>query len=199
MPLHPWQAERIEKEGLLIKHYGLTKKREIWKMDAVLKDIKIQAKNLAARKDAQAKKEEQLLLERLQRLGILSKEAPLETVLDMTIEKILERRLQTYILKIGLARTVKQARQMITHGHVFVHGKKIDSPSYLVQLEDEGHIVFATTSPFTDNEHPERVVRTKEEQAKEKRRGVEVKKHSKEIKEVKEEKIEEKVVVAVAS
>ena len=46
-------------------------------------------------------------------------------------------RLDNVVYRMGLARTRAGARQMVTHGHVKVNGKKIDLPSYIVQVGDE--------------------------------------------------------------
>jgi small subunit ribosomal protein S4 len=46
--------------------------------------------------------------------------------------KLLERRLDNVIFRMGWARTRPQARQFVSHGHVLVDGKRVDIPSYLV-------------------------------------------------------------------
>ena len=50
--------------------------------------------------------------------------------------KLLERRLDNVVYRLKMATTRTQARQIITHGHVLVNGKKIYSPSFLVNFED---------------------------------------------------------------
>lgn len=47
--------------------------------------------------------------------------------------KLLERRLDNVVYRLGFARTRPQARQFVNHGHVLVDGKKVDIPSYLVE------------------------------------------------------------------
>lgn len=49
---------------------------------------------------------------------------------------ILERRLDNVITRLGFASSRPQARQMVTHGHVTVNGRKLDIPSYLVRPGD---------------------------------------------------------------
>ncbi|MCR5786268.1 MAG: 30S ribosomal protein S4 [Acholeplasmatales bacterium] len=44
--------------------------------------------------------------------------------------KLLERRLDNVVYRLGLASTRAQARQLVNHGHVLVNGKKVDIPSY---------------------------------------------------------------------
>jgi|SRR5579863_838593 small subunit ribosomal protein S4 len=49
---------------------------------------------------------------------------------------LLERRLDNTVYKLKMATTRTQARQVITHGHILVNGKKVYSPSFLVSPED---------------------------------------------------------------
>ncbi|MEM4263617.1 MAG: 30S ribosomal protein S4 [Candidatus Woesearchaeota archaeon] len=150
-------SSRIEQEKLLVKEYGLRNKTEIWKLASKLKNFADQAKKLVAhRREAQAGKEKVQLLSRLNRLGLLNKEAVLEDVLGLTIKDMLELRLQTQVCRKGLAKTMKQARQFITHGHILVNGKKVTSPSYLIKSDEAPTISFATTSALSNAEHPER-------------------------------------------
>lgn len=50
--------------------------------------------------------------------------------------KILETRLDNLVYRLGFASSVRQARQMVVHGHILVNEKKIDIPSYIVQVGD---------------------------------------------------------------
>jgi small subunit ribosomal protein S4 len=49
---------------------------------------------------------------------------------------LLERRLDNVVTRLGFATSRPQARQMITHGHITVNGRKVDIPSYLVRAGD---------------------------------------------------------------
>lgn len=49
----------------------------------------------------------------------------------------LERRLDNLVYRMGLANSVRQARQMVNHGHVLVNGKKVNIPSFIVSVGDE--------------------------------------------------------------
>ncbi len=46
---------------------------------------------------------------------------------------ILETRLDNLVYRMGLARTRRQARQVVSHGHILVDGKKVDIPSFRVK------------------------------------------------------------------
>ncbi len=48
----------------------------------------------------------------------------------------LERRLDNAVYRIGLANSIRLARQLVSHGHILVNGKKVDIPSYQLQVGD---------------------------------------------------------------
>jgi|SRR3989344_7259375 len=155
-PSHPWQRDRIDREKLILKEYGFKNHTEIWKMISKLKNFKTQVKELATKSPTQRVLEEKQLLDKLVRLGLLNKDSTKEKVLDLTNEDIFNRRLQTIVFKKGLARTTKQARQLIVHGHIFVNGKKLNAPSYLVPREEENSIIYSPDSQLNQDMHPER-------------------------------------------
>ena len=49
---------------------------------------------------------------------------------------ILESRLDNVVFRLGFARTRKEARQTVRHGHITVNGKRVDIPSYRVKAGD---------------------------------------------------------------
>ncbi|MCD5405312.1 30S ribosomal protein S4 [Peptococcaceae bacterium] len=51
--------------------------------------------------------------------------------------RLLERRLDNVVFRLGLADSRAQARQLVTHGHFKVNGRKVNIPSYLVKVGDE--------------------------------------------------------------
>lgn len=50
--------------------------------------------------------------------------------------QLLERRLDNIVYRIGFASSRNGARQLVTHGHIQVNGRKVDIPSYLVKAGD---------------------------------------------------------------
>merc|ERR1719436_697170 len=89
------------------------------------------------------------LLRRMIRLGLLlENEKKLDYVLGLTTAKILERRLQTKVFKLGLAKSIHHARCLIRQRHIRVGQRICDVPSFLVRVDSEKHIDFALTSPF---------------------------------------------------
>ena len=55
----------------------------------------------------------------------------------LTLLKMLERRLDNVVYRLGLARTRPQARQFVNHGLIRVDGQRVDIPSYLVKPGQE--------------------------------------------------------------
>lgn len=157
-PSHPWRGERIKSETETVKLYGLKNKRELWKAQAVLRNLRLQSKNLQARvrlNDEQAELERDLLLKKLGRMGLLPMDgSTLDDVLGLTPEAVLNRRLQTLVQRKGLATTLKQARQFIVHGHVWIDGHKVTIPGYLVKRSEEDKITFNAHSPISNELHP---------------------------------------------
>ena len=70
-----------------------------------------------------------------QRLFLLAK-TDKKTPTGLKFLQILESRLDNLVFRMGFASTRRQARQLVNHGHILVNGKKVDIPSYLVNIND---------------------------------------------------------------
>ena len=190
-PSHPWQKERIIQEKQLIRDFGLKNKTEIWKAQSSAKRVTNQAKKVTANKHSeQAQKEKEQLLKKLEKYDLIKKGAKIEDVLDLKTEDFLGRRLQSVVFKKGLARSLRQARQFIIHGHILVNNKKVTIPSFRVTKEAESKLSFRPTSKLGKPDHPERIdVKTKKELEEKKKKSEIIKKEGEaEVKEAIEEK-----------
>ena len=159
-PSHPWQGERIKAENEVVRQFGLKNKTEVWKADTLLRNFRKQSRELQSRLrtgDAQAKIEADALIAKCARMGVLPVTGgDLNAILVLQNSDILSRLLQTIVFQKGLATTIKQARQLINHGHIFVDGHKVTVPGYIVLREEEGSVEYNPASPFTDEMHPMR-------------------------------------------
>ena len=133
-PNHPWNKSVIEAERILVKEYGLAKKQEIYLANSFIKKYRSIAKSLIVNQSAQGLKERDQMMNKLRRLGLLSAESNLDDVLSLEPRDLLERRLQTLVFKNGLGRSVKQARQFITHRHVLIGDKIILKGLILIKI-----------------------------------------------------------------
>jgi len=137
--LRPWVAETIEREREVSNEYGLRRKKEIWHAEAMLREWRRRARELAAQKN---EADERTLLTKLHKLGMIGERANLDDVLGLELPNLLERRLQTLVLRKGFANSIKQARQFVTHGHMAIGGTKMLWPSMIVPTHLEGEINF---------------------------------------------------------
>ena len=136
-PKRPWDSTRIADEKTLLKEYGLRRKQELRVAEQLLREFRQRARELIAEED---KGKEKILLDKLSKMGILKEGSNLDDVLALTVKDVLNRRLQTLVLEKKLAKTPRQARQMITHGKISISGRRTSFPSHMVTLEDEGKI-----------------------------------------------------------
>ena len=130
---------RIAEESALKRDFGLKNMRELWLSVTELKKARREARRLLSLSEAERKSQEGIILTKLRRLGILDDKAKVEDILSLTVKDILERRLQTRVLRKGLSKTMRQSRQLITHGFIALGDRRVSIPSYLVSAaEDEG-------------------------------------------------------------
>uniref|UniRef100_A0A0G4H8N2 Uncharacterized protein n=1 Tax=Chromera velia CCMP2878 TaxID=1169474 RepID=A0A0G4H8N2_9ALVE len=150
-PKRPFEKERLDGEMKLIGEYGLKNKRECWRVMFALSKIRSAARHLLTLEEKDPKRVFQgaALLRRMARLGLLSEnEMKLDYVLGLTVAKIMERRLQTKVFKLGLAKSIHHARVLVRQGHIRVGKQIVNVPSFLVRVESEKHIDFALNSPL---------------------------------------------------
>jgi len=147
-PRHPWRKEVLQQEIELVGRYGLRNKRELWKAKYMVEKIRHQARQLLAMADETRRRQ---LIDRLVRMNLLPPGATLDDVLNLTVDDLLERRLQTVVYRKGLAKTIYQARQLIVHGHIAIGDQIVTSPGYLVSRDEEPLIQYAPNSPFAVN------------------------------------------------
>ncbi|MGQ9759133.1 MAG: 30S ribosomal protein S4 [Candidatus Methanomethylicaceae archaeon] len=146
-PRHPWKKENLDKELSLVGKYGLRNKKELWIANSLLRTYREQASSILGLEESQRIKKERELINKLFKMGLLEEDAILDAVLGLSVEDILERRLQTVLVKLNLAKTPYQARQMIVHGHVYVGNRRVSVPGYLVSREEEPMIRCEITVP----------------------------------------------------
>jgi len=160
-PKRRFEKSRIESERTLAITYGLRNKREIWRATEVLRKHRSGAREVLAMTSSIgeapktiARRDE--LVATLQRYGLIGPDAAMDNILSLKVEDILERRLQTIVYRKGLARSPKQARQLITHGHIAINGQRVSVPSYTVTVAEEAGVMYYATSSLEDEANGER-------------------------------------------
>lgn len=161
-PRRPFEKERLDQELKLCGEYGLRCKKEIWRVQLALAKIRKAARILLTldEKDPTRQFEGEALLRRMIRYKLLGEdEKRLDFVLQLSTQKLLERRLQTQVWKQGLAKSVHQARVFIKQRHVRVGRQLVNVPSFMVRTDSEAHIDFDFNSPFSGTGRPGRNAR----------------------------------------
>jgi small subunit ribosomal protein S4 len=139
-PKSPWRSDQLAQELYLLGTYGLRNKRELWKAQGELSEIRKQARRLLAASEVVRNREERKLLGSLERRGLVTTGVVLDDVLGLSVEDMLGRRLQTILYKKGAAVSPLQARQLIVHRHVKINDRIVSIPGYHVTADEEGKI-----------------------------------------------------------
>ena len=159
-PTHPWKQARIDEEHALKEKYGLKKvggMREIWREKSALRRHRNQAMKLIGRVDTTEghyAKEKEQLIGSLHKKGLLQDGADVGDVLEINVEHMLSRRLQSVVYYRGLAPSMRAARNLIVHGHICVGDQRMTVPGYHVLKEEEEQLRYSESSPFADPGHP---------------------------------------------
>jgi small subunit ribosomal protein S4 len=159
-PRFPWRKDTLQEELKLLGQYGLRNKHELWRHETTLSKFMGIARSLIGKTPEEREKMENELLTRLKKIGILQETAALDNVLDLSIEDILERRLQTIVFRKSLTKTAYQSRQLITHGHILIGNRKVTVPSYIVSREEEAQLTYSPQSTLFNPNHPTRQAMT---------------------------------------
>uniref|UniRef100_A0A8U8BZC7 Small ribosomal subunit protein uS4 n=1 Tax=Geospiza parvula TaxID=87175 RepID=A0A8U8BZC7_GEOPR len=133
-PRRPFEKSRLDQELKLIGEYGLRNKREVWRVKFTLAKIRKAARELLTldEKDPRRLFEGNALLRRLVRIGVLDEgKMKLDYILGLKIEDFLERRLQTQVFKLGLAKSIHHARVLIRQRHIRVRKQVVNIPSFI--------------------------------------------------------------------
>ncbi len=145
-PKRPLNYDFMMEDLNTLGTYGLKNKRELWKTRTELSRVRHQARSLLALRQEVREQKEPILMNSLVRIGLVKENASLDDVLNLSVNDLLARRLQTFVQKKFSFKTPYQARQAITHGHIMIEDRIIDVPSYIVSIKEEEEIHLAPKS-----------------------------------------------------
>jgi small subunit ribosomal protein S4 len=157
VPKRPFDTERFEQELELIGAFGLRNKRELWRHSTELSNYRRQARQMLAVPPSERQQIEKELVDKLAKIGILAEEPTLDRVLDLTLDSILERRLQTIVFRKGMAASMHHARQLVTHGHIALDSARVTTPARLITIGEADRIAYTNKSSLNDQSHPARI------------------------------------------
>ena len=128
--------------------FGLKTKQELWKTQTELSRVRLQARSLLALRQEERKQKEPILMQSLTKIGLVDESSTLDDVLNLQVNDLLSRRLQTITQRKLFFKTPYQARQAIVHGHIMIGDSIITIPSYVVKTVEENKIHLTPESPF---------------------------------------------------
>ena len=149
-PKRPFNFDLKMDELKILGTFGLKTKRELWKARTELSRVRNQARSLLALRQEIREEKEPILMNSLSRVGYVESDATLDDVLNLEINDLLARRLQTIVQKKFYFKTPYQARQAVSHGHVLIGDKVVNIPSYLVNVDEEEKVKLTSESIFNE-------------------------------------------------
>ncbi len=141
-PKDMWSLNRITNDNALKEEYGLKNMRELWKVQTDLSKLRSNVRLLLSGSQEHGSAIQGRIVGRLSRYGIAQSDATLDRLLDLNENAFLARRLQTVVFKRGMAKSIRQARQLIVHGFISINGRRVNRPSYLVAKDEEQRIGY---------------------------------------------------------
>ena len=149
-PKRPLNFDLKMDELKILGTFGLKTKRELWKTRTELSRVRNQARSLLALRQEVREQKEPILMNSLSKVGYVESNATLDDVLNLEINDLLARRLQTIVQKKFYFKTPYQARQAVSHGHVLIGDQIVNIPSYLVNVDEEDKVKLTSESVFNE-------------------------------------------------
>jgi len=149
-PKRPLNYDLMMDELKTLGTFGLKTKKELWKTQTELSRVRLQARSLLALRQEERERKEPILIQSLSKIGLVDQNSTLDDVLNLQVNDLLSRRLQTMAQRILFFKTPYQARQAIVHGHVMIGDGVVTIPSYIVKTEEETKIRLIPESRFNE-------------------------------------------------
>jgi len=149
-PKRPLNYDLIMDELKTLGTFGLKTKRELWKTQTELSRIRFQARSLLALRQEIRERKEPILMQSLSKIGLVDENSTLDDVLNLQVNDLLSRRLQTIAQRKLYFKTPYQVRQAIVHGHVMIGDNVVTIPSYVVKTDEETKIHLIPESRFNE-------------------------------------------------
>jgi len=149
-PKRPLNYDLMMDELKTLGTFGLKTKKELWKTQTELSRVRLHARSLLALRQEDRERKEPILIQSLSKIGLVDQNSTLDDVLNLQVNDLLSRRLQTVAQRKLFFKTPYQARQAIVHGHVMIGDSVVTIPSYIVKTEEETKIRLIPESRFNE-------------------------------------------------
>ena len=149
-PKRPLNYELKMEELKTLGTFGLKTKKELWKAHTELSRVRHQARSLLALRQEERQEKEPVLMNSLNRIGLVGENSTLDDVLNLQVTDLLSRRLQTIVMKKFGFKTPYQARQAVVHGHIMIGDRVVNIPSYTVTINEENDVRLSPVSSLKE-------------------------------------------------
>jgi len=149
-PKRPLNYDLMMDELKTLGTFGLKTKKELWKTQTELSRVRLQARSLLALRQEERERKEPILIQSLSKIGLVDQNSTLDDVLNLQVNDLLSRRLQTIAQRKLLFKTPYQARQAIVHEHIMIGDSVVTIPSYIVKTDEETKIRLIPESRFNE-------------------------------------------------
>ncbi|KAG0310831.1 Small subunit (SSU) processome component [Linnemannia gamsii] len=143
-----WKSTENVREVKVMRRYHIQKREDYIKYNKLCGSIKSLANkiSLLPPQDPFRAKQEELLLEKLYNMGIITAQKQFSQVDKITVSAFCRRRLPIVMCRLKMAETVKEAVTFVEQGHIRVGPETVSDPAYLVTRNMEDFVTWVDTS-----------------------------------------------------
>lgn len=149
-----WKQDGNHRDAEVMRRYHIQDREDYHKYNKICGSIRQLANKLAVLQpnDPFRIKHEQLLLEKLYSMGILSTKSKISDLENkVTVSAICRRRIGVIMVKLRMSQNMKDAVTFIEQGHVRVGPDVITDPAYLVTRNMEDYLTWVDSSKIKEN------------------------------------------------
>ncbi|KAF9135457.1 30S ribosomal protein S4 [Linnemannia elongata] len=143
-----WKSTENVREVKVMRRYHIQKREDYIKYNKLCGSIKSLANkiSLLPPQDPFRSKQEEVLLEKLYNMGIITAQKQFSQVDKITVSAFCRRRLPIVMCRLKMAETVKEAVTFVEQGHIRVGPETVSDPAYLVTRNMEDFVTWVDTS-----------------------------------------------------
>ncbi|KAH3674457.1 hypothetical protein WICMUC_003294 [Wickerhamomyces mucosus] len=149
-----WKQDQGHRDAQVMRTYHIQNREDYHKYNKICGEIRKLANKLSLLQanDPIRTKHEQLLLEKLYSMGILSTKSKISDLENkVTVSALCRRRIGVVMCRLKMAESIKDAVTFIEQGHVRVGPNVITDPAYLVTRNLEDYLTWVDTSKIKQN------------------------------------------------
>ncbi|CAI4473103.1 BDN_1c_G0025150.mRNA.1.CDS.1 [Saccharomyces cerevisiae] len=144
-----WKQDQGHRDTQVMRTYHIQNREDYHKYNRICGDIRRLANKLSLlpSTDPFRRKHEQLLLDKLYAMGVLTTKSKISDLENkVTVSAICRRRLPVIMHRLKMAETIQDAVKFIEQGHVRVGPNLINDPAYLVTRNMEDYVTWVDNS-----------------------------------------------------